>query len=82
MGEGGLREEAQLDEGPGMIIVFHQILQRSKQTLRIDMIIVVTIDTQDVKPHLVTTCQYLTTLVNTSKIYCQTRSFIFFYVST
>ena len=62
MGEGGLREEAQLDEGPGMIIVFHQILQRSKQTLGIDMIIVVTIDTQDVKNHLVTTCQHLSIL--------------------
>ena len=65
MGEGGLREEAQLDEGPGMIIVFHQILQRSKQTLWIDMIIVVTIDTQDVKNHLVTTCHSLSALVNT-----------------
>ena len=65
MGEGGLREEAQLDEGPGMIIVFHQILPRSKQNLGIYMIIVVTIDTQDVKPHLVTTCQHLSTLVNT-----------------
>ena len=65
MGERGLREEAQLDEGPGMIIVFHQILQRSKQTLRIDMIIVVTMDTQDIKKHLVTTCQHLSTLVNT-----------------
>ena len=64
MGEEGLREEAQLDEGPGMIIVFHQILQRSKQTLRIDMIIV-TMDTQDIKKHLVTTCQHLSTLVNT-----------------